>query len=45
MDQFPAAFEAAAAILAERNRPQLRGQRPLSVRNAAARFNTSPSAV
>ncbi|PNP37032.1 hypothetical protein TGAMA5MH_11072 [Trichoderma gamsii] len=45
MDDFPAAFEAAAAILAEQNRPQTRGQRPLSVRAAAVRFSASPSAV
>jgi DDE superfamily endonuclease len=45
MDEIPAAFEAAAAILATRNRAQTRGQKPLSVRAAAVRFNASPSAV
>ncbi|EHK39755.1 hypothetical protein TRIATDRAFT_288479 [Trichoderma atroviride IMI 206040] len=45
VDEFPAAFKAAAAILADRDRAQIRGQKPLSIRNAAVKFNTSPSAV
>jgi hypothetical protein len=44
MAEFPPAFQAAAAILADRDRPQ-RNRKALSMRSAAAQFNASPSAV
>lgn len=44
MDELPAAFKAAAAVLADRDRPP-RARKGLSVRTAAAQFNLSSSAV
>jgi hypothetical protein len=44
MPEFPPAFKAAAAILADRDRPP-RLRKAFSVRSAAVHFNASPSAV
>lgn len=48
MAEIPIAFKAAAAILADRDKPQTRNQhnnKRCSIRSAAAMFNTSYSAV
>lgn len=44
MADFPPAFKAAAAVLADRDRPP-RLRKAYSVRSAAAHFNASPAAV